>query len=67
MLKKSANFRKVKSQVEAENKKSGLCSTLTLTSAYLISLRPCCTAFLSILKLFCHQHRMEDSNGSMVY
>jgi len=29
---------KVKAQVEAENKKSGLCSTLTLTSAYLIPL-----------------------------
>ena len=34
MLKKSGSFRKVKAQVEAENKKSGLCSTLTLTSAY---------------------------------
>ncbi len=50
MLKKFANFRKVKAQVEAENKKSGLCSTLTLISAYLISLRPCWTAFLSILQ-----------------
>jgi len=36
MLKKSASFSKVKAQVEAESEKSGLCSTLTVTSAYLI-------------------------------
>ena len=42
MLKKSASVNEGYGSVEAENKKSGLCSTLTSTSAYLIcSLRPC--------------------------
>ena len=33
------------------------------TSSPLRSLRPCCTVFLSILRLFCHQRHMEDSIG----